>query len=66
MEASLEFLGSGGKTTLKSSYSKTVSRDVQSTYSVDFAIENHTDCTADGKEGAGLYQWVVSTEDMMN
>ena len=37
--------------------------DMQSTYGVDYGIENTTNCTAEGKEGAGMYQWVLSTRD---
>jgi len=42
---------------------KTLKRDVQSTYAVDYGIENETTCTTEGKDGAGLYQWIVSTAD---
>ena len=41
----------------------TLMSDMQSTYGVDYGIENTTNCTAEGKEGAGMYQWVLSTRD---
>lgn len=65
MEAGIEFFGNGSKITMGYEVTTTVAMDVQSTYGVDYGIENHTTCTAEGKEGAGLYQWVVSTGDFM-
>ena len=34
---------------------ETLTRDMESTYGVDYGIENTTNCTAEGKEGAGMY-----------
>ena len=41
-----------------------MAHDVQATFGIDYGIENETTCTAEDKEGAGLYQWVVATQDM--
>ena len=65
MEAGFKFMGSSGSVSVEASVAKTLTRDVQSTYGVDYGIENHTTCTAEGKEGAGLYQWIVSSDDFM-
>ena len=42
-----------------------VQRDVTSTYAYDYSVATTTSCTvpADSTGGAGLWQWVVSTED---
>lgn len=37
--------------------------DLTSTFNMDFGIKHKTTCTAEGKEGAGLYQWIISTGD---
>ena len=48
---------------IETSLAKVLTRDVQSIYEDDFGKENYTTCTALGKEGAGLFQWVVSSDD---
>lgn len=42
---------------------ETVQRDVEATYGVDYGLANQTKCTTEGKSGAGIWQWVVATED---
>ena len=50
-------------TKVKYELAETLKTDMESTYGVNYDIEKTTNCTADGKEGAGFYQWVVSTRD---
>ena len=42
-----------------------VQRDVTTTYAYDYAVSTTTSCTMPegSTNGAGLWQWVVSTED---
>ena len=66
MEAGFSFMGASGSVSVEASVSRSLTRDVQSTYGVDYGVSNLTTCTTEGKEGAGLYQWIVSTGDMRN
>ena len=54
----------GGKPIAPNKHSL-VKKDVETTYGLETGIENTTACTTNDKEGAGLWQWVVSTEDCM-
>ena len=66
MKAGFSFMGASGSVSVEASVSRSLTHDVQSTYGVDYGIANHTTCTTKDKEGAGLYQWIVSTDDMRN
>ena len=45
---------------------KAVSRDVTTTYGYDYSQATKVTCTVpEGESGAGIWQWVVSTEDGM-
>ena len=66
MESGFEFWGASGSVSVGASVSRSLTRAVQSTYGVDHGVTNRTPCTTAGKEGAGLYQWIVSTGDMRN
>ena len=64
MQMGLDFGWLNFGTRVEASVAHSLSRDVQSTFGVDYSIENRTRCSTDRKEGAGLYQWIVATGDM--
>lgn len=65
MNLGFKFKGISGGTSVSRTHRHTLTRDVQSTYGVEYGLSNTTNCTTNDKEGAGIYQWIVSTEDMM-
>jgi len=63
MSLGFEYGGIKGGVEIKNSHTDKLVRDVEETYASDFEETLTTTCTTEGKEGAGLYQWVVSTGD---
>ena len=66
MEMGIDYKIFSGSTSLDYTYSKTLRHDVQTTYGLDYSVDVLTTCTTETgeeKDGAGLYQWIVSTSD---
>ena len=66
MEMGIDYKIFSGSVSVDYEYSETLRHDVQTTYGLDYSVDIVTTCsTEDGedKEGAGLYQWIVSTSD---
>ena len=62
-ELGFEYGPVSGSASVEHILAENLMTDMQSTYGVDYGIENTTKCTTNGKEGAGMYQWIVSTID---
>ena len=43
--------------------SDTLAEDVREAYQHDYSISSETTCISENNDGAGLYQWVVSSGD---
>jgi hypothetical protein len=64
MELGFEFMGGSGATySIGASYEKLLRRSVTETSTISSIRERSTTCTAKDKEGTGLWQWIVRTED---
>ena len=53
----------GDEVSIDSEHAPPMTSDLTSTFNMDYGIKHKTTCTAEGKEGAGLYQWIISTGD---
>lgn len=62
MELGIEYGFVSGSSSIEYSYAESLTHDVQTTYGLDYSIENYTTCTAENG-GAGIFQWVVTTAD---
>ena len=54
--------GVTAEVSIDTEYSALIAQDVESTYGVEYGIENETTCSTpddDPKGGAGLYQWII-------
>jgi len=64
MELGIEYGWASASTSIEASYSESLTHDVQSTYGLDYSVDSVTTCTTTtDKEGAGLFQWIISTSD---
>jgi len=64
MELGFEFMGGSGATySIGASFETGLRHSVSETTSISHTEERTTTCTAENKEGAGLWQWIVMTED---
>ena len=63
MEMGINYGVGSASWSVESEYATTLRHDVQSVYGLEYSVESATTCTTDGKNGAGLFQWVVATPD---
>ena len=63
MEAGFSYGPFGAEASVSTTVAAGLATDVETTYGVDYGIENTTTCSATEKAGAGLYQWVVVGDD---
>ena len=64
MELGFEFMNGLGTTfSIGASFETGLRNSVSETTSISHSEERTTTCTAENKEGAGFWQWIVRTED---
>ena len=63
MEWGIEFEGASESEKISESYSKTLQKSTESTYSKSLSSSITVDCKGDGSESVGVFQWVTETAD---
>ena len=64
MTSGIEFEGATEEETISRSYSSTIQKDTEDTYTYDVSVDVTVSCTAQrASDGVGLWQWVVDTND---